>query len=847
MGLFWIASLAYILSSSIFMINLMNCCVDAQQQPELHHMKHKRYSAAVQQTLNDYSNHIIIKPKIYHGRTRRALTTTLDDELEDGSHLPHVVLSYKHDGKNVISDLYLKEDIIPDGHFLRIQSPNRGQDIIKNFTKTDLDLCHYQGTVRNNPNSKVAISTCNGGINGVIYDDSGTHLIHSGPNGRLYDEHFLLKQEDYLNLKNETCGYNHDRKEDAENAADFRIKKRSTNQDETEVIRGPYNANKHSSYVELVIVVDNKISKAYSGNIKNIHKHCQDIANIVNALYVPLNIFIALVGVVVWNEKNEIDFNTDGDITLRNFLTYRKTKLVIDHPNDNAQLLTKESFNAGVVGKALKGPICTFEYSGGVSVEHSNIDAVVATTMAHEMGHNFGMEHDNYSDCKCPEQKCIMSESSTSVLPKHWSSCSIDQLNFAFSRGMNYCLRNKPTKLVDSPRCGNGFVEPGEQCDCGYAKNCKNNCCDPLTCMLHKNASCATGECCDFNTCKPKTAGTECRTAETECDLPEFCTGESEYCPTDVFKRDTEICDKGEAFCFEGDCRSHNSQCKILWGQSGENSEHCYDKNNESSRHGNCGFDRLKNEYIRCNKSDLMCGMLHCRHLNERLEFGMETVAVLSHSFMNYAGNIIPCRTAIVDLGLESIDPGLTPNGAKCGDNRMCVHQKCMDINDLNNRGVGILCKDDCNGNGVCNSRGHCHCNDGFGGEVCNEAGNGGSVDSGPASNPSRIIGFTRILYIFFLGVVPTIALVALLLNRRQLKSLIMKKEASSPTTYVKPQNTFKPPSPCTTKIQITDIKLCSTTNPHAIFSSTELIINNNNPNKNRFVYDVSSEHVNHT
>lgn len=65
----------------------------------------------------------------------------------------------------------------------------------------------------------------------------------------------------------------------------------------------------------------------------------------------PLNIFIALVGVVVWNEKNEIDFNTDGDITLRNFLTYRKTKLVIDHPNDNAQLLTKETFNAGVVGK----------------------------------------------------------------------------------------------------------------------------------------------------------------------------------------------------------------------------------------------------------------------------------------------------------------------------------------------------------------------------------------------------------------------------------------------------------------------------------------------------------------
>lgn len=43
MGLFWIAALAYILSS-IFMINLMNCCVDAQHDhSQLHnfHMKRK--------------------------------------------------------------------------------------------------------------------------------------------------------------------------------------------------------------------------------------------------------------------------------------------------------------------------------------------------------------------------------------------------------------------------------------------------------------------------------------------------------------------------------------------------------------------------------------------------------------------------------------------------------------------------------------------------------------------------------------------------------------------------------------------------------------------------------------
>jgi hypothetical protein len=63
--------------------------------------------------------------------------------------------------------------------------------------------------------------------------------------------------------------------------------------------------------------------------------------------------------------------------------------------------------------------------------------------------------------------------------------------------------------------------------------------------------------------------------------------------------------------------------------------------------------------------------MLHCRHLNERLEFGMESVAILSHSFINSGGDIIPCRTAIVDLGLNQVDPGLAPDGAKCGEGKV--------------------------------------------------------------------------------------------------------------------------------------------------------------------------------
>ena len=37
------------------------------------------------------------------------------------------------------------------------------------------------------------------------------------------------------------------------------------------------------------------------------------------------------------------------------------------------------------MGKALKGPMCTYEFSGGVAMDHSPTVGLVATTVAHEV------------------------------------------------------------------------------------------------------------------------------------------------------------------------------------------------------------------------------------------------------------------------------------------------------------------------------------------------------------------------------------------------------------------------------------------------------------------------------
>ena len=102
----------------------------------------------------------------------------------------------------------------------------------------------------------------------------------------------------------------------------------------------------------------------------------------------------------------------------------------------------------------------------------------------------------------------------------------------------------------------------GEECDCGLKDNCDNPCCDPSTCRLFPNATCATGTCCNLATCELKQPGSVCRPASHECDLPEYCTGETEYCPSDVHKVDGTSCKINKSYCFKGTCRTHTDQCE---------------------------------------------------------------------------------------------------------------------------------------------------------------------------------------------------------------------------------------------------------------------------------------------
>ncbi|XP_071585243.1 disintegrin and metalloproteinase domain-containing protein 9 [Heliangelus exortis] len=607
------------------------------------------------------------------------------------------------------------------------------------------DHCHYQGYVEGSLDSVVAVSTCSG-LRGLVTIGNITYGIEPvDPSSG--SEHILYRLD---NVKKEptTCGVtpeDHEREHPEENQ----------HPSMTQLLRRKRAVLHQTRYVELFIVVDKEKFEDFGKSETEVREHMVQLANFLDSMYIMLNIRIVLVGLEIWKYENIISTDGGAGDVLANFVQWREKNLVLRRRHDSAQFVLKKGFG-GTAGMAYVGTVCSKSHAGGINVFGRISIQMFASIMAHELGHNLGMNHDDERVCHCGASSCIMSSGASGS--RNFSSCSAEDFEKLTLNKGGSCLLNvpRPDETYSVPYCGNRLVDAGEECDCGSPKECESDpCCEPGTCRLRSGAACAYGDCC--KNCQLLPGGTECRASNNECDLPEYCNGTSQFCQPDFTVQNGHPCHQEEAYCYNGVCQYYDAQCQDIFGSKAKAAPNiCFDEvNSKGDRFGNCGYHG--HDYKKCSSSNAMCGKLQCENVKTMPVFGIKP-AIIQTPIRGTT-----CWGVDFQLGSDVPDPGMVNEGTKCGDGKVCRHFQCVSASVLN---YDCDVEKQCHGHGVCNNNRSCHCEAGWAPPYCDTKGYGGSMESGPPYN-DKDTSLRNGLLVFFFLILPLLIAAALAFAKR--------------------------------------------------------------------------------
>lgn len=275
---------------------------------------------------------------------------------------------------------------------------------------------------------------------------------------------------------------------------------------------------------EVLFAVDDVLWEKRGRNMTYLEETANFMVNKLNDIFVPQvfvepydDLYFRLARIQVVFGLCDVGYGSDNCTQQRG--TFLEN---FDRPRDFsdfclAYVFTYRDFHNGTAGLASVGTVCQpHRNSGFVTFENYATERGMndtAATFAHEVGHSFDASHDGdliekFPECDGPFIMAGSYDPDSSELPK-FSSCSLKSMTAKLKElkedGTYDTCFKEDGKETEVAVCGNGVVEPGEECDCGPDEmNCWEPCCFPanvlvsdkeadpksLSCMKHKLPRC---------------------------------------------------------------------------------------------------------------------------------------------------------------------------------------------------------------------------------------------------------------------------------------------------------------------------------------------------------------------